>query len=489
MSAADTGLEKTMTDQPETGHTVEKIGGTSMTRSRELMETLFLRGGDAPYGRIFVVSAYSGVTDALLEHKKTSEPGVYAAFANDDGEMRWAAALDAAAALMRERHEGVLEHKADLAEADAFVRERIEGVRSCLIDLRRLGGYGHFRIDDLMMTVRELLSGLGEAHSAFCTHLLLRRAGVAARFVDLTGWRDEDHPELSERIRVALEDIDVASELPIVTGYAHCDEGLMGEYDRGYSEITFARIAALTGAREAIIHKEFNLSSADPKLVGVENARRILRTNYDVADQLANTGMEAIHPGAAKMLRQAGIPLRVANAFRPGDEGTLIDEAEAEAPGVEILTAIPVFALELFEQDMLGVKGYDAKALEALTRHNAWIVSKSSNGNTITHYVDAPLKTVRRVERDLTEAYPAASVTSRRLAIVSVIGRDISGLGIARRALDVLAEAGIEPVAIQNTTRRTDLQLIVKRDEADEAVKALHRGLIQSGDACLTLAA
>lgn len=481
-----------MNDGTQSGHTVEKIGGTSMTRARELMETLFLPDGDnggTPYGRVFVVSAFSGVTDALLEHKKTSEPGVYAAFANDDGEMRWAAALDKAAALMRERHEGVLDHRADLAEAEAFVRERIEGVRSCLIDLRRLGGYGHFRIGDLMMTVRELLSGLGEAHSAFCVHLLLRRAGVAARFVDLTGWRDADQPDLAERIRTALAEVDLATELPIVTGYAQCDEGLMNEYDRGYSEITFAKIAALTGAREAIIHKEFNLSTADPKLVGEDVARRILRTNYDVADQLANTGMEAIHPGAAKMLRQAGIPLRVANAFRAKDEGTLIDESEAEAPGVEILTSIPVFAVELFEPDMLGAKGYDAKALEMLTRHKAWIVSKSSNGNTITHYVDAPLKTVRRVERDLSEALPAASVTARRLAIVSVIGRDLAGLGVARRALEALAEVGIEPVAIQNTTRRTDLQLIVKRDEADEAVKVLHGALIRADDAGLTLAA
>ncbi|MFP3442481.1 hypothetical protein R0K18_32590, partial [Pantoea sp. SIMBA_133] len=83
---------------------------------------------------------------------------------------------------------------------------------------------------------------------------------------------------------------------------------------RGYSEVTFATIAALTGAREAIIHKEFHLSSADPRLVGPENVRKIGRTNYDVADQLSNMGMEAIHPKAAKKLRQAGVPLRVANA-------------------------------------------------------------------------------------------------------------------------------------------------------------------------------
>src|SRR3546814_16570481 len=90
---------------------------------------------------------------------------------------------------------------------------------------------------------------------------------------------------------------------------------MVRRYARGYTEMTFSRIAVLTGAREAIIHKEFHLSSADPKLVGADRARKIGRTNYDVADQLANLGMEAIHPGAGRGLRQSGIPLRVRNSF------------------------------------------------------------------------------------------------------------------------------------------------------------------------------
>lgn len=74
----------------------------------------------------------------------------------------------------------------------------------------------------------------------------------------------------------------------------------MRTFDRGYSEMTFSRIAVITRAREAIIHKEFHLSSADPKIVGETRVTPIGRTNYDVADQLANLGMEAIHPKAAK---------------------------------------------------------------------------------------------------------------------------------------------------------------------------------------------
>src|SRR3546814_1988992 len=107
------------------------------------------------------------------------------------------------------------------------------------------------------------------------------------------------------RIRDWSSDV-CSSDLPIVTGYAQCEEGLVKLYGRGYSEITFSRIAVHLGAAEAVIHKEFHLSSADPKVVGTAAVRPVTETNYDVADQLSGMGMEAIHPSAAKGLRQAG---------------------------------------------------------------------------------------------------------------------------------------------------------------------------------------
>ncbi|MEQ9695644.1 aspartate kinase [Shimia sp. SDUM112013] len=460
-------------------HTVEKIGGTSMSRLDELSETLFVSKGtaDDPYHRIFVVSAFGGITNKLLEHKKTGAPGVYALFSNDDNDHSWLGALTHVADAMTEAHNAVLSESADRSLAEDFVRDRIEGARSVLFDLRRLCSYGHFRLSAHMQIVRELLSGLGEAHSAFVTSLLLQRKGLNARFVDLSGWRDETECTLDQRIAGALEGVDLSCELPIVTGYAQCSEGLMREYDRGYSEVTFSAIAAHTGASEAIIHKEFHLSSADPGLVG-NVVRKLGHTNYDVADQLSNMGMEAIHPNAAKTLRQADIPLRVTNAFDPGDPGTLIDDTPTEAPAVEIITGLNVVALELFEQDMVGVKGYDANVLEALRRHNVRIVSKSSNANTITHYVEAPLKAVRRVVTDLEQQYPSADISVRSMAIVAAIGRDLSGLRAFSRGLVGLEEAGIPVIAAQQTPRNVDIQFAVARSDADEAINVLHRTLV-----------
>lgn len=465
-------------------HTVEKIGGTSIANTDVVLRNVLVgeRAMDHMYGRTVVVSAYAGMTDRLLEHKKSGRPGVYALFASAQNKWAWSDALGETAEAMCAKNAEIFGDSAACATADAFVRERIEGVRTCLADLHSLCSYGQFRLDDHLSTVREMLAALGEAHSAHNTALLLRLRKINAVFVDLTGWRDTRKLSLDERITEALDPIDLATTLPIITGYAACSEGMVGLYDRGYTEVTFARMAALTNAREAIIHKEFHLSSADPKLVGEDRVRKIGQTNYDVADQLSNMGMEAIHPNAAKYLRQADIPLRVKNTFDPKDEGTVIRGGFLpETPRAEIITGLKsVFAFEVFEQDMVGVKGYDAKILDTLTRHDVRIISKGSNANTITHYVDCSRETLKRVGADIEIDFPLAEIDVRNVAIVSAIGADLDAVGVTAHATGALFQAGVPLIGLHQLTRNTDLQLIVADDDYDKAVIALHRALIEA---------
>ncbi|MEQ8389313.1 MAG: aspartate kinase [Alphaproteobacteria bacterium] len=463
---------------------VEKIGGTSMRDTDAVLNNVLLRknGKDSYYNRAFVVSAYAGLTNLLLEHKKTGEPGVYALFVSSESDGSWGDALSRVSEEMRMINADIFGDHADRTTADHFVRERIEGARSCLLDLQRLCSYGHFRLDEHLMTIREMLSALGEAHSAHNTTLLLRQKGVNATFVDLTGWRDECHPTLDERIEKGLENIDFEKELPIVTGYAHCQDGLVKRFDRGYTEVTFSWIAQHLNAEQAVIHKEFHLSSADPNIVGIDNVRTIGRTNYDVADQLSNMGMEAVHPRAAKGLRQAEIPLLVKNTFDPDDAGTAITgNYVSDKPQPEIITGLrSVIALEFFEQDMVGVKGYDSTILEVLKRHNVRIVTKSSNANTITHYLAGSLKAVKRVVSSLEERYPSADINMRKIAIVSAIGSDMRVDGMTRTAVSALADAGVQLLGMHQLMRNVDIQFIVSEDDYDKAVKALHEALIET---------
>lgn len=469
-------------------HTVEKIGGTSMAATSTVFDNVLIAGreGGDLYNRIFVVSAYAGMTDLLLEHKKSGRPGVHAHFVRNDVPGAWRSALEDVLDAMRRRNAEMFVRSMARAEADAFVEARIAALQTCLDDLHRLRAHGRFCLKEQMTTAREMLAGLGEAHAAHSTALMLRDRGVNAVFVDLTVWNHEDMRTLDARIEEALAPIDLTTQMPIVTGYAGCEGGMVRRYARGYSEMTFSRLAVLTDAREAIIHKEFHLSSADPRLVGEDVARKIGRTNYDVADQLANLGMEAIHPRAGRGLRQSGIPLRVRNTFDRYDSGTLIrgDYVSAE-PRVEIVTGLAsVQALQVFEQDMVGEKGYDAGILDVLTRHGAWIVSKTSNANTITHYLSGTTAPqMEAIIADLEARWPSATVTAQSVAMVSVIGSDLAEAGIVQRGLKALTDAGIGMFAMQHQICNVDVQFMVAVSDFEDAVRALHAALIEEAAA------
>ncbi len=466
-----------------TMHTVEKIGGTSMSRFEEVLDNILVGGrqGSGLYQRVFVVSAYAGMTNLLLEHKKTGEPGVYQRFADAHSEGAWLEALEAVRLRMLARNAELFGGPFERQSANAFINARIDDVRACMQSLQQLCSYGHFQLGEHLMKVREMLASLGEAHSAFNTVLALKGRGVRARLVDLTGWH-LDAPQPFERmIQSSFTDIDLGTELAVATGYTHCSEGLMNTYDRGYSEITFAQIAAATGAREAIIHKEFHLSSADPNLVGADRVVTIGRTNYDVADQLSNLGMEAIHPKAARTLRRAGVELRIKNAFEPEHGGTLISQDyRSERPCVEIIAGRnDVFGIEVFDQEMLGDVGYDLEISRLLKQLKLYVVNKDSDANSITYYASGSRKLINRATRLIEERYPAAEVRVHKLAIVSAIGSDMKVNGILARTVAALAAAGIGVQAVHQSIRQVEMQCVVHEEDYAAAVAALHQALIE----------
>ncbi|MCG8491098.1 MAG: aspartate kinase, partial [Sneathiellales bacterium] len=459
-------------------HTIEKIGGTSMSDYLSVRDNIIRSDKKGIYRRVFVVSAYGGITDKLLEHKKSGQPGVYGLFASGIEDESWSEKFDELSTELHRINQSLFGEGELLQRANEFLNERLDDARQCLLDLQSLCQHGHFELKAHLGTVREMLASIGEAHSAWNTVQLLQRDGVNACFVDLTGWRASSHMPLDERIQTAFANIDLDTQLPIVTGYAHSDAGLMTSFDRGYSEMTFSRLAVITQAKEAIIHKEFHLSSADPRLVSEDSAVPIGRTNYDVADQLANLGMEAIHPKAAKGLRQNNIPLRIKNTFEPEHTGTLITgDYVSDSPCVEIIAGCKgIYALELFDQDMAGsIHDYDQNVLAIIKRFKAHIVSKDINANTLTHFLSTNLKTVKRIQAALEKRFPEAELNQQKVAIVSAIGSDMQIPGILAKTVQTVANISV--LAVHQSMRQVDMQFIVNESDYEAAIKSLHAAL------------
>jgi aspartate kinase len=455
--------------------TVEKIGGTAMSRFREVLSNVILRDPQRVLGRVYVVSAYAGVTNLLLEHKKNGEPGVYAYFARREDHTAPLAKLERRLIAI---NEGLVECGLDLAVANEFILGRIDGLRRHLESMADVLASGYLSRTELLSAARELLASIGESHSAFNSMNIVSHRGYAAAVVDLSGWGDARELTIDQRIERALAVAKPHQAVCFVTGYCKGTEGIMREFDRGYSEVTFSKVAVALKAREAVIHKEFHLSSADPTIVDSGKVKPVCNTNFDVADQLADVGMEAIHPKAAKPLELSGIPLRVKNAFDPGHDGTLITlDYICPDSKIEVVTGSDkVSIVEVHDRRMVAEVGSDLRIMEALVRHKVSYICKATNANTIDLILwdrDLRPELIAELESNFD------SVRVREVAIVCAIGSNIAKPGILAHAAKALADAGVNIINVAQTARQTNMQFSVARKDFVTAQRALHRELCE----------
>ncbi len=447
-----------------------------MSRFSEVLSNVILRDPNHVYGRIYVVSAYAGVTDMLLEHKKSRQPGVYTAFASQGP---YADALNAVKVRFFELNASLEAEGLDVAAANRFIGERVDGVLGYLNSTADLLASGYVSHTELLSAARELLASIGESHSAFNSANILQAKGYDAQFIDLSGWGDPKARTIDERISLALANVAERRSITFVTGYCKGTEGIMREFDRGYSEVTFSKVAVAVRATEAVIHKEYHLSSADPKVIGPGKVVPVCNTNFDVADQLADVGMEAIHPKAAKPLELAGIPLRVKNAFDPDHDGTLITKHyTCPESKIEVVTGTDkVSILELFDARMVAEVGSDYRIMQVVVDHKVSYIGKATNANTIDLVLwdrDLHPQMIEKL-RGMFEV-----VTVIPVAIVCAIGSNIAKPGILARATGAMARAGINIIGVSQTARQTNMQFTVSRHDFVKAQQALHAELCEN---------
>ncbi len=237
---------------------IEKIGGTSMSRFSEIVDNIILKDKEHIYGRIYVVSAYAGVTNDLIEHKKTNQPGIYKLFEDQQNYPIKMIRLQESLYKLNETFKDI---GLDVEAANNFIGDRIDQAINILRSMDNVLASGYVSREELLLAARELLASLGEMHSAFNSANILQNRGYNTTFVDLSGWDDSRQLTIDERIKDSFAKINPFSTICFSTGYTKGTEGIMREFDRGYSEVTFSKIAVLLGADEAVIHKEYHLCS------------------------------------------------------------------------------------------------------------------------------------------------------------------------------------------------------------------------------------
>jgi aspartate kinase len=235
---------------------------------------------------------------------------------------------------------------------------------------------------------------------------------------------------------------------------------------RGGSDTTAVALAAALGAQVCEIYTDVEgVFTADPRLV--PEARKLHAVSYEEMLELAASGAKVLQVRSVEIARSHDVKLHVRPAFSQAD-GTWIREEDDRMLEKALISGVT----HTREETLYRVKGTTPARLFAA------LAEMAVNVDTIVQTGPEIVFSAPADDRDAaTDVLDGLSVEWNArddLGKVSVIGAGMkSHPGVAAKAFETLADAGIEPEVV--TTSPIKIACHVRTDQVDEAVVVLHR--------------
>src|SRR5437763_11172778 len=456
---------------------IHKFGGASLADAAAIGHAVGIVIAQRPEPLVVVVSAMSGVTDALLD-------GAARAACGDASHVR--AAVEA----LRAQHAATARA---LVPAGARLEELLRLIDEAFAELEQVaGGLGVLR--ELTPRTTDYLAARGERLSARLFAAALDAAGCPSAYVDAVeivqtdgtfGGASPDLRRTERSARKALRPLLARGTVPVVPGFlGAAPDGQVATLGRGGSDLTATLLARVLGAREVSLWKDVpGLLTADPRIV--PDARVVPQVHAREAAELAYYGARVLHPRALIPVMRQNVAVRIRPFADPASLGTEISRRRTlSAYPVKALSAIPKQALlTVTGSGMLGVPGIAARTFAAVHHEgiSVSLISQASSEHSICFSV--PEEHAERARASLLETFrheiARQEIDGVELragaATLVVVGIGMAGTpGVAARVFSSLADAGINIIAIAQGSSELNLSLVVDGKDAGPAQRAVH---------------
>ena len=439
---------------------VMKFGGTSVADasafenvSRIVQERIKLRP-------IVVVSAMSGMTDALVRSFDLAQGG--------DPDAGLASLL-----ALFERHEAVAASLTDAELAKEFTI-RLRNGEQDISELLRT-------VNSNSASVKDELLSFGERLSSVLLALVMRQRGVEATHVDAREIiaTDDQHgaaaPMLVEtfsRTRTMLQPLVESGCVPVLGGFIGAtSSGVTTTIGRGGSDYTASLVGAALNVDEIQIWTDVTgVLTADPRVV--PQAQTVERMSYGEAAELAYFGAKVLHPKTIQPAIEGDIPVRICNSNAPDAAGTLVCAQTETSP--RTLKAIAhkkgVTTVQITSARMLGAYGFLRALFEVFERHRTAVdvVTTSEVSVSLSLDDDSSLPGI------LDDLRPLGTVgVEKGRAIICVVGEGLRGTpGIAARVFSTISDINV--TLISQGASSINFTFAIEEDRVIEAVRRLH---------------
>jgi len=469
---------------------VMKFGGTSVGDAERIRATAAIVAEHTrQQPTVTVVSAMAKVTDQLLKTAHAAAAGDVVAVQEN------LAAIGARhAEAARELLDGERLESFEAATFPIFaeVENTCDGIRHL--------GYCPARALDIVL-------GAGERLSALLLAATLSQSGTPAQACDATrlvitdanfGEAEPQIEPTTARLREAVPGLLAQGIAPIIAGFiGGTADGTPTTLGRGGSDYSATLVAACLNAADVIIWTDVEgIFSADPNLV--PNARVLPAVTYQEAAELSYYGAKVLHPKTLAPLAERGIPVWTKSSFRPEAPGTVIAPRgthglDGGGSGARAVTALKKAVLITVESTgQLSAMRIMSRAFSALDHEgiDLLMLSQASCEESFCFAVQAgdAERVLRRLQEsfavELAHGYIRPLSLQDGVAILALIGSGMRGaVGIAGKLFGALWAARVNVIAIAQGATETNISVAVEEAALANAVRAVHRALLEGAKA------
>jgi aspartate kinase len=430
---------------------VMKFGGTSVADAAAFDNVARIVEREA--AAVVVVSAMSGVTDALL-----------------------AATNIASLQEVFERHRSVARELIDDTRAAEFA-ERVGVAGQQIAELLKALAQRPAERKSL----QDAVVSFGEILSSSLLAELLNQRGINARQVDARRCiiTDEEHtsasPLMAEtfaRSRSELLPIIESGVVPVLGGFIGATtQGATTTLGRGGSDYTAALLGAALGVSEIQIWTDVTgVLTADPRIVS--EAQTIERLSYSEAAELAYFGAKVLHPKTIQPAIESSIPVRICNSRAPQEAGTLVGPQTETSPRTvkAIAHKTGVTTVQITSARMLGAYGFLRALFEVFDRHRTVVDVVTTSEVSVSLSLD-DASALPAIVKEL-EQFGTVRVEEGR-AIICVVGEGLRGTpGIAARVFSTISDINV--TLISQGASSINFTFAIEEERVREAVTRLH---------------
>jgi len=459
---------------------VMKFGGTSVgdgERIRGVARILKEARQEEPE-LVVVVSAMSGVTDALIQAAQV------ASRREVDASRK---IIDSLLAKHLKALEEVVGEGSRRRDLEGEIRGLLGGLEELCQGISILG--------ELTPRGLDAVRSLGERLSVRLLAGAMNDMGLPAVAIDATELiiTDDNFTEAAplmaetrERVRARIVPLLGQNLTPVVTGFIGATrDGLTTTLGRGSSDYSASILGNSLDCDEIWIWSDVDgVMTADPRVV--KEARTIGEISYREMAELSYFGAKVVHPRAVLPAAEKRIPLWIKNTFNPAHPGTLVvEEPIQKADAVKGITSIKGVTLVTVEgRGMMGVPGVAARLFAAVAQEgvSVMMISQSSSELNICFLVPeaAAQRTVRALERAFERELARRDIeriaAQDDVAIIAIVGAGMRGTpGIAGKVFSALGRNRVNVIAIAQGSSEYNISFVVKEEEMERAVNYIHQ--------------